>query len=399
MHLFAFLRVFILFQTGKGFFNLKLKELLFMEQIINIRECPQWLERAADYFSSRWNIDRQLYHDSISESLTTTKTLPRWYLMLRKTASGEDNIIGGFGLIDNDFMVRTDLCPWLCALYIEPDERGKQLGEKLLTHSRHEATSLGFNKVYLNTDHVGYYEKYGWRYIGDFAHQSGDDARVYEADAIIGELEEMSAFFNARADIYDSHMIDDLGLDEFYEIIANCFDKPIKRLLDLGCGTGLEFERLFKKHPNMDVTGIDLSAEMLKKIEEKYPYKKLRLICGSYFDVDFDGLYDYALSTYSLHHFSEDRKLELYKRTYTALEAGGSFVYGDYTASTHELQQELIVTNEKKRKDLGITDDEFFHFDIPFTAETEIRLMKEAGFTSIEVVHEWESSTIIIARK
>ena len=150
-----------------------------MSPIINIRQCPEWLERAADYFSSRWNIDRQLYWDSLSDSVTTENPVPRWYLMLRG-----DEIIGGFGLIDNDFMVRTDLCPWLCALYIEPSERGQKLGSRLLAHSRYEAGALGFSRVYLNTDHVGYYEKYGWRYIGDFAHRSGTDARVYEADVL-----------------------------------------------------------------------------------------------------------------------------------------------------------------------------------------------------------------------
>jgi len=154
-----------------------------MEQIINIRDHPQWLELAADYFSSRWNIDRQIYLDSMNDSLTTIKTLPRWYIMVRDAEIHEDNIIGGFGLIDNDFMVRTDLYPWMCAVYIESAERGKQLGGKMLMHSRLEASSLGFNKVYLNTDHIGYYEKYDWRFIGDFAHQSGTDARVYEADA------------------------------------------------------------------------------------------------------------------------------------------------------------------------------------------------------------------------
>jgi GNAT superfamily N-acetyltransferase len=150
-----------------------------MIRIINVRDCSEWIENAADYFSSRWNIERQLYYDSMNDSVTTVKSVPRWYLLLR----GEE-IIGGFGLIDNDFMVRTDLCPWLCALHIEPSERGQQLGAKLLAHSRHEAAKLGFDKVFLNTDHVGYYEKYDWQYIGDFPHQSGVDTRVYEADAI-----------------------------------------------------------------------------------------------------------------------------------------------------------------------------------------------------------------------
>ena len=151
-----------------------------MTHIINIRENPDWLNRAADYFSSRWGVPRQLYFDSMNDSLTTDNPVPRWYLMLRG-----DTIIGGFGLIDNDFMVRADLCPWLCALHIEPAERGQQLGAKLLEHGCKEAAKLGFGEVYLNTDHVGYYEKYGWRYIGDFPHQSGDDARVYVANVII----------------------------------------------------------------------------------------------------------------------------------------------------------------------------------------------------------------------
>ena len=150
-----------------------------MEKVINVRECPEWLDSAADYFSVKWNIDRQLYIDSMNDSLSTKNAVPRWYLMLR-----DDEIIGGFGLIENDFMIRTALCPWLCALYVEPAERGRQLGAKLLAHGCLEAARLGFSKVYLNTDHVGYYEKYGWRHIGDFAHQSGVDARVYEADAV-----------------------------------------------------------------------------------------------------------------------------------------------------------------------------------------------------------------------
>ena len=151
-----------------------------MTKIINIREHPDWLDRAADYFASKWGVDRQLYADSMNESLQTANPVPRWYLMLQG-----DEIIGCYGLIENDFMVREDLCPWLCALYVEPAQRGRQLGAELLEHSRIEAAKLGYKKLYLNTDHIGYYEKYNWRYIGDFPHQDGSDTRVYEADAVI----------------------------------------------------------------------------------------------------------------------------------------------------------------------------------------------------------------------
>ncbi len=146
-------------------------------KIFNIRNNPELLEEAADYFSSKWGIERQIYHDSMSDSISTDNPYPRWYLMI----SG-DEIIGSFGLIENDFMVRKDLKPWLCALYVEENFRGRALGSLLIEHGRAEAKSLGFSKIYLCTDHIGYYEKYGWEYMGDFESEFGGDTRVYEID-------------------------------------------------------------------------------------------------------------------------------------------------------------------------------------------------------------------------
>ena len=363
-----------------------------MLDIINLRQHPEFLEDAVDYFSSRWNIDRQLYFDSISDSLTTKEPLPRWFLMLR-----DGELIGGFGLIDNDFMVDSNFSPWLCALYVEPHERGQKLGSWLLEQGVYEAEVLGFSKVYLNTDHVGYFEKYDWRYIGDYPHQSGVDARVYEID--VEEIEEMSAFFDLRAGSYDSHMIDDMKLALFYETIAECFDTPVRRMLDLGCGTGLELEQLFSLYPDMEVTGIDMSQEMLKKLSEKFPGKKLHLICGSFIEEDFSGPFDHVLSTYALHHFSEESKLGLYRKIHGALATGGRFVFGDYTVTTLERQNEILDGYEKRRSEQGIREDELYHYDLPFTVDVELRLMKSAGFASMEIIREWENATIIVATK
>lgn len=143
-------------------------------RIINIRDYPEYYDRGVDYFSSKWGIERKIYEDSISDSILTDSPLPRWYLMLK----GND-ITGSFGLIENDFMVRKDLMPWLCALYIEKSERRKGLGGKLLRHGRREALGLGFPKVYLCTSHVGYYEKFGWRFFGMEKSEFGGEVRVY----------------------------------------------------------------------------------------------------------------------------------------------------------------------------------------------------------------------------
>ena len=147
-------------------------------RIISIREYPAYLDRAVDYFSSKWGVDRKIYETSILDGITTENPLPRWYLMLKG-----DEIIGSYGLIENDFMVRKDLMPWLCALYVEESERGKSLGLGLLTHGQQEAAKLGFPKIYLCTDHTGYYEKYGWQFFGMEASEWGGDTRVYEIES------------------------------------------------------------------------------------------------------------------------------------------------------------------------------------------------------------------------
>jgi len=97
----------------------------------------------------------------------------------------EDNeIIGSYGLITNDFISRQDLYPWLCALYIDESHRGRQLGAKLLEHGRLQAGKQGFSKLYLCTDHVGYYEKYDWKHIGFGYHPWGEESRIYEATSL-----------------------------------------------------------------------------------------------------------------------------------------------------------------------------------------------------------------------
>ncbi|AEV67625.1 GNAT family N-acetyltransferase [Acetivibrio clariflavus] len=147
--------------------------------IVGIRENKEYLIKAIDFFTEKWGIERRIYEDCLSNSITTQSPLPRWFLMLH---NGE--IIGGYGLITNDFISRQDLFPWLCALYIEEKYRGNELGAKLLEHGRIEAAKLGYKKIYLCTDHVGYYEKYGWSCIGKGFHPWGEESKIYENDTI-----------------------------------------------------------------------------------------------------------------------------------------------------------------------------------------------------------------------
>ena len=102
------------------------------------------------------------------------------------------------------------------------------------------------------------------------------------------KLEQMSVFFAARVDMYDEHMINDVeGCKEGYDLMAEYVPENCSKLLDLGCGTGLELEKIFTKLPDVSVTGIDLCEKMLEKLRKKYHNKNINLICDDYFTVDF----------------------------------------------------------------------------------------------------------------
>ena len=144
--------------------------------VISVRENPEYLDRAVDYLSSKWNVAYDVYNDCISHSITTDSPLPRWYLLLNES----NRIVGCYGLITNDFNSRQDLWPWLAALYVEESERGHSLGRKMLEHGITETCRLGFDKLYLATDHIGYYEKYGFSYAGQCYGHDGEPGRLYE---------------------------------------------------------------------------------------------------------------------------------------------------------------------------------------------------------------------------
>ena len=80
----------------------------------------------------------------------------------------------------------------------------------------------------------------------------------------MSNLEKMADFFASRVDSYDEHMLSKVeGCREGYEKMALFVPKTAKRLLDLGCGTGLELDEILKLMPDIEITGVDLTQEML----------------------------------------------------------------------------------------------------------------------------------------
>ena len=210
-------------------------------------------------------------------------------------------------------------------------------------------------------------------------------------------IEKMNEFFEARVEGYDEHMINNVeGCKEGYKVLSELIQKKAAVLLDLGCGTGLELGEVFKRFSNIKVTAVDLTKAMLDKLKEKYPDKDIEAINESYFAYDLgENKYDIVISFQTMHHFSKEDKLKLYKKIYESLKAGGQYIEGDYMVVNQEEEDFYYNENRRLRKEQGIKDGEFYHYDTPCTIDNELNMFREAGFKNSLVRWRGGNTTIV----
>ena len=114
---------------------------------------------AAAWFHGKWGVPEAAYL-ACMDAYLNRETEYGWYLCL-----DGGRIVGGLGVIENDFHDRKDLSPNVCAVYTEPDCRGRGIAGTLLDFAVDDMRSKGISPLYLVTDHVGFYERYGWEYL------------------------------------------------------------------------------------------------------------------------------------------------------------------------------------------------------------------------------------------
>ena len=128
-------------------------------QFIALRERPDLKQAAAAWFHEKWGVPEDAYL-ACMDAYLNRETEYGWYLCM-----DGGRIVGGLGVIENDFHERKDLSPNVCAVYTEPDCRGCGIAGTLLNFVVDDMRSKGIAPLYLVTDHVGFYERYGWEFL------------------------------------------------------------------------------------------------------------------------------------------------------------------------------------------------------------------------------------------
>ena len=215
--------------------------------------------------------------------------------------------------------------------------------------------------------------------------------------------------FNKAASDYDKNRRKVIPfMDAFYNAGINFleFKGESPKVLDVGAGTGLFAEKLFKRFPAAELTLIDFSDEMLCIAKERFAGRaNIHFVLDDYFTHDFNQSFDIVISALSIHHLNAIEKSDLYKIFFKLLNTGGEFVNADLIISEYPVVQEKY--GEKWIdfiKSNGFTDEQIeghrsrMLLDDPSTISDQLNWMKEAGFKIAECLFKADNFAVLYGK-
>ena len=114
---------------------------------------------------------------SIVEHSQTPGALPITFV-----AVAGETLLGTVGLWRCDLISRQDLYPWMAALYVAPEARGRGLAGKLQQHVIGYARTQGYAELFLYSACCDFYERFGWQYIGEGLDYPASAVSLYRYD-------------------------------------------------------------------------------------------------------------------------------------------------------------------------------------------------------------------------
>jgi tRNA (cmo5U34)-methyltransferase len=169
----------------------------------------------------------------------------------------------------------------------------------------------------------------------------------------------------------------------------------IKRILDLGCGSGNVSVLAANRFPDSEIFLIDASREMLdiaiSRLQDKVTFQfRHAMIQDLYLE---ESNFDLVTACFSLHHLSGPEKKDVFKKIRSWLKTGGFFSYSDLfieknNSATHSKMiknwEKFVLNNSSGKEDWDFLSDHYSRFDWPNSCETQQKWMKNAGFIAFK---------------
>lgn len=229
------------------------------------------------------------------------------------------------------------------------------------------------------------------------------------------ETKESFAFNDQVAEVFDDMVnrsvpLYDTVIDSIALLLNQQEQEPLT-VYDLGCSTGTTLIELSRRlhHKTLHLIGVDNAPAMLARARRKTAmFNRTDGITFRKEDITTCPLpgADVILCNYTLQFIRPPVRPAMVKRLYQALPAGGILIVCEKVLAMGQFNRSFIdIYHEFKRRqgyselEISAKREALENVLVPFSVEENFSLLKEAGFSHIEIFCKWFNFTSFAAIK
>jgi tRNA (cmo5U34)-methyltransferase len=181
--------------------------------------------------------------------------------------------------------------------------------------------------------------------------------------------------------------------------------RPLRRVLDLGAGTGLLARAVRAAHPGVQLTLLDGSAGMLEQARTALG-DDATYVAGDLAAALPPGPWDAIVSALAIHHLEDDAKRDLFARAHDALADGAIFIDAEQVSGPSPLFDDAYARwHEHAAAALGATAEQWaaarerMGADRLATVEDQLAWLRAAGFADVDCLFKQHGFAVLVARR
>ena len=142
-----------------------------MLNIYDLKEKQEYIQEVAILTEKEWGkySSKEEFNKKVENKILKIKSNFNNIKYCKLILLDDKVLVGFISIFPSDGEERKDLSPWYATMFVKKEFRNKGYSKILNNAILSEAKIRGFKKVYLKTDLVNYYEKFGAKYMQDLS--------------------------------------------------------------------------------------------------------------------------------------------------------------------------------------------------------------------------------------
>ncbi len=179
------------------------------------------------------------------------------------------------------------------------------------------------------------------------------------------------------------------------DVLVEQIPLNVKRVLDLGTGSGRLLSLVKARRPDIEGVALDYSDAMLSEARKRFANdQEIKVFSHDLRDpLPEVGKFDAIVSSFAIHHLTHERKKALYAEIFELLNSSGVFCNLDHVASpTETLHLKFLQLMNQTPE----TED---HSNKLLEVEPQLRWLREIGFTDVDCHWKWLEFALLCGSK